>query len=451
MLVRSFAVATLTLGALIVATPSRAERPAKCPFAAGAVRAVTHPNLPHGDEIPIDNVVVVMQENRSFDHYFGQLHYEGQKKAKPEPRNAQNPDPTDPGGARITPFHEGRYCEPADLDHSWNGTHTEWDGGAMDGFTLANVDAADPTGARTMGYYDTSDLPFYYALFNTFAMSDHFFASVLSQTFPNRFFLLAATSFGHIRNDLATGATDFSQPTIFNLLDAAGVTWKVYFSEIPFAYEFAYVRNHAPGNVVPIQDYYNDAAAGTLPQVSFVDPLFNLTGAESRNTENDEHPPSNMQVGENYIAQVVNALLQSPQWQRSALFFTYDEHGGFYDHVPPPPACVPDDIPPMLEAGDTPGAFDRYGIRVPFAVISPWARPHYVSHKTYDHTSILRFIETRFDLPALTARDANADPLLRLFKFNRMSFPVPPTLPPAPIDSTHSAAPECQGGGTGGF
>ena len=119
---------------------------------------------------------------------------------------------------------------------------------------------------------------------------------------------------------------------------------------------------------------------------------------------------------------------------KGALFLDYDEHGGFYDHVPPPPACVPDDIPPMLQTGDTPGAFDRYGIRVPAVVVSPYARPHYVSHRVYDHTSVLRFIETRFDLPALTRRDANADPMLRLFKFSRPAFATPPSLPAAPID-----------------
>ena len=213
------------------------------------------------------------------------------------------------------------------------------------------------------------------------------------------------------------------------------MSWKIYFSQIAFADEFAYVRNHLPGNVVPVQDYYTDAAAGTLPQVSFVDPIF----IAQATVENDEHPPADVQVGQSFVAQVVNALLASPQWDHAALFLTYDEHGGFYDHVPPPPACVPDAIPPMLESGDVPGAFDRYGIRVPAVVVSPYARPHYVSHRVYDHTSILRFIETRFDLPALTRRDANADPMLRMFKFRQPAFATPPTLPAAPIDQQQPA------------
>lgn len=121
-----------------------------------------------------------------------------------------------------------------------------------------------------------------------------------------------------------------------------------------------------------------------------------------------------------------------------ALFLTWDEHGGFWDHVPPPAACVPDDIPPMLSSGDEPGAFDRYGIRVPVVVVSPFARQRYVSHRVHDHTSILRFIETRFDLPALTRRDANADPMLNFFDFKAPTFALP-LLPAAAIDQNQQA------------
>jgi len=418
------------LAVLAVASVATAAGAPSCTFAAGALPADTA--RLHGTEIPIDNIVVLMQENRSFDHYFGQIHFEGQKRATKVPANASNPDPTNPSGPPILRFHKTNYCETADLDHSWNGTHKEYDDGKMDGFTAQNIDSTDPTGARTMGYYDSADLPFYYALYSTFAMADRYFASTLTQTFPNRFYLLAGTSFGHIKNDFPTGdpVNDFSQRSIFNLLDEAGVTWKVYFSQIAFANEFSYVRNHVPSMTFPIDDFYADAAAGTLPQVSFVDPIF----IAQANIENDEHPPSNVQVGENFVAQVINALFGSPQWPHAALFLDYDEHGGFYDHVPPPAACAPDDIPPMLSPSDEQAGFDHYGIRVPAMVVSPYARPHYVSHKVYDHTSVLRFIETRFDLPALTRRDANADPMLRLFKFSRPAFLTPPTLPAAPED-----------------
>ena len=385
----------------------------------------------------VQHIVVLMQENRSEDHYFGQLSAQGQPAATPEPANASNPNPTNPSGPPITAFHKTNYCEVADLNHSWNGTHQEWDNGAMDGFTAANVVSADPTGSRTMGYYDKRDLPFYYDMYSKFAIGDHYFASALTQTFPNRFFLLAGTSFGHIRNDLAP-PDGFTQRTIFNLLDEASppISWKIYYSSVPFAYEFSYVRNQHPDHAVPISQYYADAAAGTLPQVAFVDPIF----LGPTNVENDEHPSSNIQVGQKFVSDVTHALFTSPNWASSALFLTYDEHGGFYDHVAPPAAPVPDGIAPMLQAGDTPGAFDRYGIRVPVAVISPFAKSHFVSHTVNDHTSILHFIETRFHLPALTNRDGSANPMLEFFDFKGAPFKTPPTLAQAVIDPAQFAA-----------
>jgi phospholipase C len=387
----------------------------------------------------IQHVVVLMQENRSYDHYLGQLHSQGQPNARPEPANASNPNPLNPLGPPITAFHQPNYCEVADLDHSWNGTHKSWDQGRMDGFTAANAVPQDPTGSRTMGYYDQTDLPFYYGLYNTFATGDHYFASALTQTFPNRFYLLAGTSFGHIRNDFPTAADQFNQRTVFNLLDEAHVTWKVYFSQVAFALLFSYVRNHAPGNVVQIDDpvngYYADAAAGRLPQVAFVDPIF----AGAKNIENDEHPPANVQVGQAFVSKVTKALFQSPNWPSSAFFLTYDEHGGFFDSLPPPPAPLPDAIPPMLQPGDAPGAFDRYGIGVPAVVVSPFSKRHFVSHVVNDHTSILRFIETRYGLPALTNRDAHANPMLEFFNFNQAAFKTPPQLPAAVINPVQFA------------
>ena len=375
----------------------------------------------------IQHIVVLMQEYRSFVHFFGQLQDEGQPDAEGPPAGASNPNPLNPANP-ITRFHKTQYCEVADLDHSWNGTHTEWNGGVMDGFTAANQNPEDPSGSRTMGYYDSGDLPFYYALANTFAIGDQYFSSALTQTFPNRFYLLAGTSFGHIRNDFplppaANILADYSQPTIFNSLDNAGVTWKIYFNEVPFAFLFGYVRLH-PLNVAPISQFFLDALLGMLPQVAYVDPIFLGTV----NVENDEHPSANVQMGQLFASLAITGLFKSPNWGSSALFLTYDEHGGFYDHVNPPPACPPDTIPPMLQAGDTVAAFDNYGIRVPVAVVSPFARSHFVSHVVHDHTSILKFIETRFNLPTLTNRDANADPMLEFFDFSAPSFPTPPSL-----------------------
>lgn len=393
-----------------------------------AACARNHPQLPAPPRIPIDHVVVLMQENRSFDSYLGHLHESGQPDAEAEPAAASNPNPLDALGPPLTAFHQSHYCEVADLEHSWTDAHQEWDGGAMDGFTAANAIPADPTGSRAMAYYSQADLPYYYGLYSTFAMADHYFSSVLGPTIPNRFFLLAGTSFGHIRNDLPP-LDGFTQRSVFNLLDEASVNWRVYYSDVlPFADEFLYVRTHAAGHLFPISQYYTDAASGQLPQVAFVDPV--LAGDAA--TTNDEHPPADVRAGQAFTAGVVDSLFHSPQWQSSALFLTYDEDGGFYDHVPPPAAPSPDAIAPMLKTGDTAAGFDRYGIRVPAVVVSPYARAHFVSHAVYDHTSILRFIETRFGLPSLTERDGGADPMLGMFDFTRAAFRVPPALPAAP-------------------
>src|SRR5437899_3209661 len=186
-------------------------------------QAHNQPQGSPGDITKIDHVVVLMQENRSYDDYFSQLHFQGEPQADAE---SQKPNVNPLGGPPIHPFLKSNPCEVADLDHSWNGTHSEWNGGRMDGFTAANVTPADPTGSRTMGYYDSKTLPFYYGIANEFSVADRFFASVLTQTFPNRFYLLTGTSFGHIRNDVAI----FTQKTIFQALDEARppVSWKIY-------------------------------------------------------------------------------------------------------------------------------------------------------------------------------------------------------------------------------
>src|SRR5437868_3875248 len=172
----------------------------------------------------IQHVVVMMQENRSYDSYFARLHYEGQPASSVEPLGG-NPDPN--GGPTIHPFLATSECTVADLNHSWTGTHQEWSGGSMKGFTAANVDPNDPTGSRTMGYFSSGILHFYYGIANQFAIADQYFASTLTQTFPNRFYLLTGTSFGHIRNDAAPPG-GFTEPTVFRSLDAAHVTWKLY-------------------------------------------------------------------------------------------------------------------------------------------------------------------------------------------------------------------------------
>ncbi len=415
-------------GIFVVTALGQAQGQApSCTFDAGALPVDTLPaGTLHGAQIPINHIVVLMQENRSYDHYFGRLNKRGAERLPP---NASNPDPL--GGKAIRPFHQKAMCEVADLDHSWTATHIAWNGGAMDGFTTINVDPADPSGRRAMGGYRGGDLGYYYALYKIFATADRYFASALTQTFPNRFYLVAGTSFGHIRNDFPGSGTEFSQRTIFEQLDEAGVSWKSYAAQISENLVFAYVRNVAASKIVPVADFATDANADTLPQVSFVEPIY-LGGV---NVENDEHPPANVQVGEAFAAGIIDTLLASPSWASSVLFLTYDEHGGFWDHVPPPAACQPDGVLPLLQPGDEPGDFDRYGVRVPTAVISPFAKKRFVSHRVYDHTSVLRFIQTRFDLPALTKRDANADPMLEMFDFANPPFVKPPKLPKAKIST----------------
>jgi phospholipase C len=402
--------------------PSFAPPAASCPFGPGALPADTLPaTAPHGDRIPIQHIIVVMQENHSFDSYFGQLPAAGKRDVDGLPADASNPDAN---GMPVFAFHQPSFCT-VDTNHSWTGSHLEYDTGKNDGFVVQN----DPDGARAMGYYDESDLPYYYALAKTFAIGDRYFCSLLVGTFSNRFYLMAGTSFGHVRNDMQAGG--FVQPSIFDLLDAHGISWKDYFNDFPYASLF-HIKSHA--NVVNMSRFFSDAAAGTLPQVAFVDSNIGLVGVET-----DEHPPSDIQQGQQFVASAVQAVMDSPEWPSSVIFFTYDEHGGFYDHVPPPPACVPDDIPPMHDPNDPdttfPAQFDRYGFRVPVVVISPYAKPGYVSHTVYDHTSILRFIETRFDLPALTRRDANASPMLDMFDFADPAFLNPPALPQATVDA----------------
>jgi phospholipase C len=372
----------------------------------------------------IDHLVVLMQENRSFDSYFGQFEASEQSKTG-------NPNPVDKSAPAILPFENPRMCETVDVEHGWDAVHQEIDGGKMDGFTAANIDPTDPTGARAMANYGPSDLPFYYALAHTFGIGDRNFASVPGPTYPNRYYLIAGTSFGHIDNTLPP-AGGWPQKTIFNELDAAHITWKIYDSQVSVAaLLFKYVHDHAAGHVEDIAHYYSDAAAGTLPQVAFIDPTF--IGQVTQ--EDDEHPPANPQLGQQFSAKLVNALMSSPNWSSSVFIQTWDEHGGYFDHVAPPAAPEPDGIAPIGGKG----AFDEYGVRVPLLVVSPWSRAGYISHVVHDHTSILKTIEDRFGLPALTRRDAQAAPLTEFFDFAHPTYATAPKLPAATVSAKGAA------------
>jgi phospholipase C len=374
----------------------------------------------------IDHLIVLMQENRSFDSYFASFDPAG---AEPQ----SNPDPVNASAAPITSYHNPQMCETADLAHGWLEVHDQINGGKMDGFTKTNVDPSDQSGKRAMARYESTDLPFYYALAHDFGIGARYFASVPGPTFPNRYFLVAGTSFGHINNTFPP-AGGWPQKTVFSELDAAHVTWKIYNSGIPFEnLLFKYVHDHSAGHLGSIDDYYADAAAGRLPHVAFVEPTFIGTV----DMENDEHPPSNPQRGQALSRQLVEALMKSPNWSTSAFFQTWDEHGGYADRIAPTPAPKPDNIAPIGEAGGA--AFDTYGIRVPVLVVSPWSRRGYVSTVIHDHASILRTIELRFGLPALTHRDQQAAPMTDFFDFSHATYETPPALPAATINAQQEA------------
>ena len=189
----------------------------------------------------------------------------------------------------------------------------------------------------------------------------------------------------------------------------------------------------AQGRTRRLEAFYDDLENGTLPEVAWVDPSWATGGTQST----DEHPPANPQIGQAWLRDVVMRLMASPQWAETALIVTYDEHGGFFDHVAPPEACPPGDFDP--EGGGGGFDYDHLGFRVPLVIVSPYARAGYVSDRVTDHSSILRLLEARYQLPALTGRDANAWPLLDMFDFASPPFVAPPELAESPVDGARNA------------
>jgi phospholipase C len=446
------------------------------------------PSRPPGTDLmpQIKHIVVLMMENHSFDNYLGTL---GRGEGLPAGADGQ-PDAANPDAegreVRAYPLgstqqHEGVPCQ------SWCASHLQWADGKMDGFVTATervVPAADKT--VPMGYWTERELPFYHGLARTFPLADRWFSSCLGPTFPNRRFLLAGTANG-LLDDLPVNL--FDQPaggTILDLLSAHGISWADYHPVAADHSKFRRfvhskrrsARHHltslgrpfqrAPrevqrdlqftADVYPLglagymahihslDDFFTAADAGTLPGFSIVDPDF---------TEFSEESPQDIRKGESFAAQVINRVMHGPGWPDTVLIWLYDEHGGYYDHVPPPPAVPPDDVPgrslvahPSLlrtvlkplfpgyvrhaeELVDAPPHYDNYGVRVPAVIVSPYARPDCVLSDVFDHTSVLKLVEEKWNLPALTRRDAAALSPIGALDFDRPpAFGTPPELPP---------------------
>lgn len=384
------------------------------------------------------------------------------------------PDPTN----LVQSFHLVTMCTE-NTSPTWDEAHNDWDyndnvgnGPAQNnGFVFtAAYDARaqqpkpmyDTSGKRAMGYYDGGDLNFLYFMATNFATSDRFFHPAMSRTNINREYLLGGTSGGYVYPN-GTDAADtplLTSKTIFEDLQDKGITWKIYVNTsgsscttpytaaclmtLSYLQNFTYAQtviNQFPQNIQPIQQYETDAQNGTLPQVAEIEPASDA-GLDEHGSDTDAPADAiDVQDGELYAEGLINDLMNGPSWKDSVLFMTYDESGGLYDHVSPQPMPSPDGIKPVdLMKGDicttTTGPicdFVYTGYRVPFVVISPYAKKNYVSHTVADYTAILKFIETRFGVPALTKRDAAQIDMTEFFDFANPPWMTPPT---PPVQST---------------
>jgi phospholipase C len=379
--------------------------------------------LPAPEKSGIDHIVVVTMEDRSFDHLLGWLpNADGRQGDLGYPDEQGTMHSTVP----LTPDFTG--CGEPDPDHSWVGGRIRYGGGAMNGFLLAggSEDFA-------IGYYEEDARPFFNSLARAYTTCDRYFSSTLAPTYPNRVFLHAA------QTDRLENTLDVSTlPTIWDRLEEKGVSARYYYTDVSFLWLWGpkYLPIHAD-----YSEFLEDAASGNLPAVAFVEPSFldDATG-----TSTSDHPVSDIRQGEAFLADVFHAVSTGPGWAHTVLIITYDESGGFFDHVRPPRVVAPNDVDPDIVKGKV-----LLGMRVPTIVVSPFTRGNpddpRVSSTIFDHTSILKLIEWRWRLEPLTARDASTDVgnLLSVFDFSRPSVRVPnlpqpnppavrPCLPPAP-------------------
>jgi len=354
-----------------------------CAFDAGSMTSATVEDGTAA-RAALTHVIILTHENRSLDHMYGTLGHGIEGFA------STYTNPTGDGGT-VAPYHLTTSC-PADINHSPAAITAEWDNGKMDGFY-------ETDGIGSLGYYEPPDHPFYSWLLPTFATSDRYFCSMMGETGHNRRFLYGASATQTANN-------------IFTEMDAAHVSWGNYYAGAQPIYN-TYTFPAGTPQLHPYSDFLPALDAGSLPSVTYVD------------TPSDEHPPGSVHDGEGVVRDVLTHAFASPLWGHLAIILNYDEGGGFFDHVDPPAACLP-------STASADAIYNIEGFRVPLVIVSPFARKGYVSHIDHSHTSTLRLVELLFQLPAITARDANSDALLDMFDFACPDFTTPPAIGPVP-------------------
>jgi phospholipase C len=335
---------------------------------------------------PIRHLIILMMENRSFDHYLGSLTLEGRTDVAGLP----NPLPAiaDQNGNSVTSWSMDAtppgYPDPP---HSWDAAHSDYNAGLNDGFVSQyqlQFPTADPN--IPMGYYTRSTLPVYYALADQFTVCDAWHSSLLSSTWPNRKYLHSGKR--DEDNDTQSLPTfpGFRTTPFYNVLEdtpnpefpGSNLTWKCYFSDLPFlAFWYGFAARHATRSFASVADFVTDCLEDRLPTLSIIDPPFTIA---------DDHPSHNPQLGQKFVGLIVDALTNSESWETSALLILYDENGGFYDHVPPP------------QAFEDPPEDNPLGFRVPALVISPYAKKKFACHTVFDHTSLMKSISERWNV-----------------------------------------------------
>jgi len=359
--------------------------------------AAPRKKLPKPEKSGIQHVVVVMMENRSFDHLLGWLPGADGRQAGLVYTDSQGMTfPTYP----LAPDYQG--CGHLDPDHSYEGGRIEYDNGACDGWLRAANDL------YSIGYYTQNDLPFLGKAAPDWTVCSRYFAPILGPTYPNRIYQHSA-----VTDRLDDSLSLCTLPTIWDRLDDAGVSGRYYFSDTPFlalwGVKYASITRR-------YDSFLADCAAGTLPAVSYVDPPFL---GEDSGTSSDDHPHGDIRAGESWLYQTYRAVTTGLDWKSTVMVINFDEWGGFFEHIAPE------------EAPDVDPAFALRGFRVPCVIVSPFAAPGAIAQDTYDHTSVLKMIEWRFDLPPLSVRDDAANNLAEAldFKIHPRSAPdyvVPP-------------------------